>query len=72
MWVLLSSRLRAWALFAVAVPIVRFFLHRFSQSAQDTRPGARSTAALTRADSTLASFANRRSRRKASKRRKTP
>lgn len=39
MWVLLSSRLRAWALFAVAVPIVRFFLHRFSQSAQDTRPG---------------------------------
>lgn len=70
MWVFFSSRLRMWVLFAVAIPIVRALVHRFSQSAQDHRPGARSTSALARADSTLASFADRRSRGKASKGRK--
>lgn len=64
MWALFSSRLRTWVLFAFAIPIVRYLVHRFAESAQRRRPGARSTSVLSHADSTVASFANRPARRK--------
>lgn len=65
MWAFLSTRLRTWVLFAIAIPIVRYLVHRFSQSAQRKRPGARSTSLLTKADSTVSSFASRRERKRA-------
>lgn len=69
MWAFFSSRLRTWLLFAIAIPIVRSLVHRFSRSAQRRRPRARSTSVLSRADSTLTSLANRRPGKKSHKRR---
>jgi hypothetical protein len=33
MWAFFSSRLRTWLLFAIAIPIVRSLVHRFSVGA---------------------------------------
>jgi hypothetical protein len=65
MWMFLSSRLRTWVAFAVAIPVGRFFVHRFADSAQRRRPDARSTSALRRADSAVTALSQRRSRRRA-------
>jgi hypothetical protein len=67
MWAFLSTRLRTWLLFAIAIPVVRYVVHRFSESAQQRRPGARSTSLLGHADSAVTSLSSRRARRKAAK-----
>ncbi|MCU1690144.1 MAG: hypothetical protein JWN61_1913 [Pseudonocardiales bacterium] len=67
MWAFLSTRLRTWVLFAVAIPVIRYLVHRFSEAAQRKRPGSRSASLLSKADSTLASFASRRERKRARK-----
>ena len=65
MWAFLSTRLRTWLLFAIAVPVVRFVVNRVARREQQARPGARSTKALVRADSTITSLAERRKGRRA-------
>jgi hypothetical protein len=64
MWAFFSRRLRTWLLFAIAVPVVRALVHKFASRAQRTRPTARSTSLLTKADSTVTSLSQRRSRRR--------
>jgi hypothetical protein len=54
MWILLSRRLRAWLILAVAVPVARTLLHRTATRASRRNPNATSTTWLRRADSALA------------------
>ena len=60
MWFLLSRRIRTWLVLAVAVPIARRALSRIATARAASHPGARSTAALHHADSTLARVQARR------------
>lgn len=56
MWALLSTRLRTWLLFAIAVPVVRSLVHRAA-----ARSGTGTLGTLLRkADSTLIRFSGRR------------
>ena len=63
MWVLLSSRLRAWLLMAVALPLARLLIHRLAIAAD--RHDARSARLLHRADSAVTAVSRRSGRRKA-------
>lgn len=63
MWVLLSSRLRAWLLMAVALPLARLLIHRLAIAAD--RHDARSARLLLRADSAVTAVSRRSGRRKA-------
>lgn len=70
MWAFLSRRFRTWILFAIAIPVMRYVVHRITRFAQRRRPGARSTSLLTHADATVTSLAERRDRRNHPKRRR--
>lgn len=64
MWVFLSSRLRAWLLLAVAVPLLRAVLRRASASAARRDPGSRAARGLRSLESNLGRL-DRRQRRRA-------
>ena len=64
MWVLLSARLRAWLLLAIALPLARLLVHSLAVAAERHDPSARAAKLLSRADSAVA-VAPGRSARKA-------
>lgn len=55
MWALLSTRLRTWLFFAIAVPVVRSLVHRAAARSGTGTLGN----LLRRADSTLTRFSGR-------------
>jgi hypothetical protein len=59
MWALLSSRLRTWLLFAVAVPAIRTAVRIAARRAAAANPGGRGARVLGQADSTLTRFSRR-------------
>ena len=63
MWVLLSARLRAWLLMAIALPLARLLIHRLAIAAD--RHDAHSAKLLHRADSAVTAVSQRTGRRKA-------
>lgn len=62
MWALLSTRLRTWLLFAVAVPVVRAGVHHAARRAEERDPHGTSAGALRRADAALTRLSRRRRR----------
>lgn len=60
MWALLSTRLRTWLLFAVAVPLLRVGVHRAARHLQASRPDGRATKALSASDRALTRVSRRR------------
>jgi hypothetical protein len=62
-WVFLSSRLRAWLLLAVALPLVRAVLRRASASAAQRDPGSRAARGLRSLESNLGRLDRRQRRR---------
>jgi hypothetical protein len=63
MWVFLSSRLRAWLLLAIALPLARLLVHRLAVAADRRDPSARTERLLNQADSAVAAVSGRVSRR---------
>jgi hypothetical protein len=63
MWVLLSARLRAWLLLAIALPLARLLVHRLAVAAERHAPSARRAKLLRRADSAVTAVSGRASRR---------
>ena len=61
MWALLSGRVRAWLLIAVALPLARLLIHRLAVSAE--RHDARSARLLRRADSAVSTVSQRTGRK---------
>ncbi len=60
MWVLLSTRLRTWLLFAVAVPLVRAVVHHAARRAAEGDPSSTVSRTLARLDTTLTKLSRRR------------
>lgn len=65
MWALFSRRIRAWLLFAIALPAVRATVRLAARRMASANPGSRAARALNQADTTLSRFSRRgrRSRR---------
>lgn len=63
MWAFLSRRLRAWVLLAIALPLMRFGVHRLAVAAERRNPRGRTTRALHRADSAVTAVSRRASRK---------
>jgi hypothetical protein len=63
MWVLLSARLRAWLLLAIALPLARLLVHRLAVAAERHDPSARRAKLLNRADSAMTAVSGRASRK---------
>jgi hypothetical protein len=54
MWLLLSSRLRRWLLFAVALPAGRFVIHRVATRAAQRNTNRRTSRLARQTDDALA------------------
>jgi hypothetical protein len=63
MWVLLSARLRAWLLLAIALPLIRLGVHRLALAAERRNPRGRTARALHQADSAVSAVSRRASRK---------
>jgi hypothetical protein len=61
-WVFLTTRLRAWLLLTIALPLARLLVHRLAVAAE--RHDARSARLLHRADSAVTAVSRRSGRRK--------
>jgi len=59
MWILLSRRIRTWALLAVALPAVRMLVHKAATSEQSRSPDATPARLLAHADSALTTVSGR-------------
>jgi hypothetical protein len=63
MWMFLSRRLRTWVLLAIALPLVRLFVHRLAHTAERHDPSTRTARALHQADSAVTAASRRASRK---------
>ena len=59
MWALLSTRLRTWLLFAIAVPIARSAVHHAARRAAGNNPDSTTSRTLGRADTALTKLSRR-------------
>ena len=59
MWMLVSRRIRAWLLLAVALPLVRTVVHKAVIREQSRRPDAMPARLLARTDSALTTVSGR-------------
>ena len=64
MWLFLSSRIRTWLLFSIAVPVLAKAVHSATERARASNPSSRTTSALSAADATLRRLSRRRTRRR--------
>lgn len=65
MWALLSTRLRTWLLFAIAVPIARSAVRHVARRAADNNPDGQAARTLARADALIGKLDRRKRRRSA-------
>ncbi len=63
MWVFLTRRLRTWLLLAIALPLLRFVIHRLALAADRRDASARPARLLRHADSAVTAASGRAGRK---------